>query len=158
MKCLVLLATAGERPEWNQRRDSKGHKAIPLPSEQVLHRIPMIRNLIKQLGISVNTVIRPDPKLLMDMEQRTFNVFHVADAIGNPYIPVQREFVIPCGIRPVLGFGGLLPSGDLFVIIMFLKAPVAKEAADLLKNLPLNIKVAILPFENAVFASTESRQ
>lgn len=152
MKCLVLLATAGERPEWNQRRDSKGHKAIPLPSEQVVLQLPMVRNLIKQLGVSVNTVIKPDPKLLLDMEQGTYNVFHVADAIGSPYVPAQREFVIPYGIRSVLGFGGLLPSGDLFVIIMFLKVPVPKEAAELFKNLSLNIKVAILPFENAVFA------
>lgn len=152
MKCLVLLATAGERPEWNQRSGSKGHKAIPLPSEQVIHQLPMVRNLIKQLGVSVNTVIKPDPKLLLDMEQETYNVFHVADAIGSPYVPAQREFVIPYGIRSVIGFGGLLPSGDLFVIIMFLKVPVPKEAADLFKNLSLNIKVAIMPFEKAVFA------
>ena len=32
MKCLVLLATAGEEPEWNIRGRSQGHQAIPLPS------------------------------------------------------------------------------------------------------------------------------
>ena len=32
MKCLTLLATAGEKPEWNSRANSAGHKAIPLPS------------------------------------------------------------------------------------------------------------------------------
>ena len=32
MKCLTLLATAGERPEWNDRQLSAGHKAIPLPT------------------------------------------------------------------------------------------------------------------------------
>ena len=46
----------------------------------------------------------------------------------------------------------MLPSGDIFVIIMFIKVPVAKETADLFKNLSLNQKLAILPFEKAVFA------
>src|SRR5712692_5149234 len=42
MKCLVLLATAGERPEWNSRARSSGHKAIPLPSEKAVESSPMI--------------------------------------------------------------------------------------------------------------------
>jgi len=35
---------------------------------------------------------------------------------------------------------------------MFLKASISREVADLFKNLSLNIKLAILPFEKAVFA------
>lgn len=151
MKCLVLLATAGEKKEWESRKSSNGHKAIPLPSETAVEQIPMIRNLINQLGISVSLVVNPDPKLLLDMEQRTYNVFHVLEALGSPYIPAQKEFVIPYGIKSVLGFGGLLPSGDMFAVIMFLKVPIAKEAADLFKTLALNIKMAVLPFEKAVF-------
>ncbi len=152
MKCLTLLATAGENPEWNSRKTSKGHKAIPLPSEQAVHRIPMIRTLIIQLGLSISMVIKPDPKLLLDTGQKTYNVFHVSKAPGSPHIPAQKEFVIPCGIKSVLGFGGTLPSGDIFAVIMFLKVPVSKEIANFFKTLSLNIKIAVLPFENAVFA------
>jgi hypothetical protein len=155
MKCLTLLGTVGENPEWNSRKTSKGHQAIPLPSEKAVNEIPMMRNLIKQLGISVSQVVKPDPALLMDMEQRTYNVFLVPEARGNPYIPAQEGFVIPYGIKSVLGFGGMLPSGDIFVIIMFIKVPVAKETADLFKNLSLNQKLAILPFEKTVFVRTE---
>lgn len=152
MKCLVLLATAGEKTEWNSRINSRGHRAIPLPSEEMIHQIPMIRNLINQLGLSVNTVIKPDPEILLDIEQKTYNVFHIPEAPGSPYIPAQEEFVIPSGIKSALGFGGLLPSGDMFVVIMFLKVPVSQEVAGLFKPLSLNAKIAILPFENAVFA------
>ncbi|MBI2471294.1 MAG: hypothetical protein HYV59_08650 [Planctomycetes bacterium] len=151
IKCLTLLATVGENPEWSSRKTSKGHKAIPLPSEQTVHQIPMIRNLIAQLGLSIGMVIKPDPKLLLDMEQKTYNVFYVPDALGSPYIPAQKEFVIPYGIKSVLGFGGMLPTGDIFAIIMFLKVSITKEAADLFKTISLNVKVSILPFENAVF-------
>ena len=35
MKSLVLLGTRGDKEEWNSRKLSSGHKAIPLPSEEV---------------------------------------------------------------------------------------------------------------------------
>jgi hypothetical protein len=152
MKCLVLLATAGELPEWNSRRNSAGHQAIPLPSEEAVHQIPMMRNLIEQLGLSVGTVIRPDPKILLDLSQKTYGVFHVPEALDSPHIPAQREFVVPRGIRSVLGFGGLFPSGEMFTVIMFLKIPISNELAGLFKPLALNVKIAALPFLGTVFA------
>ena len=41
------------------------------------------------------------------------------EAAGSPYIPAQEDFVQPVGIRSVLGFGGMLPGGDIFVVILF---------------------------------------
>jgi hypothetical protein len=152
VKCLTLLGTVGENQEWNSRRTSRGHQAIPLPSENAVNGIPMLQNLIKQLGLSVSLVVKPDPALLLDMEQKTYNVFLVPKALGNPYIPAQKEFVVPYGIKSVTGFGGMLPSGDVFMVIIFLKIPVSRESAELFKNLSLNIKLAVLPFENKVFA------
>lgn len=154
MKCLVLLATAGEMPEWNSRKNSTGHKAIPLPSEETVHQIPMIRNLIKQLGISVKSVIKPDPEIILDMEQKTYNVFLIPEALDSPHIPAQREFVIPRGIKSVLGFGGVFPSGEMFAIIMFLKVPASNELAGLFRTLALNVKIAVLPFITTIFAKT----
>lgn len=155
MKCLTMLGTVGENQDWNVREASKGHKAIPLPSGEVVRQIPMMRNLIKQMGLSVRSVVKPDPALLLDMEQKTYNVFLVPEALGSPYVPAQEEFVVPYGIKSVLGFGGMLPSMDIFVIIMFLKSSISRTAADLFKNLSLNIKLAVLPFEKVVFVRPE---
>lgn len=151
-KCLALLATVGEKPEWNSRHSSNGHKAIPLPGEDVVKQIPMIRNLIKQMGVEINTVIKPDERLLLDMAQKHFNVFYVPEALGSSYIPAQENFVVPCKIKTVLGIGGALPAGDVFVVILFTKVNITKEAADLFKTLALNVKIALLPFEKSVFA------
>jgi hypothetical protein len=151
MKCLTLLGTVGENEEWNLRGSSKQHKAIPLPSKEVVYQIPMIKNLIKQLGLSINSVIKPDPALLLDIEQKTYGVFYIPKALGSPYIPAQKEFVVPYGIKSVLGFGGMLPSLDIFVIIMFLKIFISRETADLFKNVALNVKLAVMPFERTVF-------
>lgn len=145
-KCLTLLASAGEHPAWNSRQDSAGHKALPLASEESVARSPMIAQLIRQLGVGVGALIGADPSLVVDADQHDFNVFHVPEAEGSPYIPAQREFVVPFGIRSVLGFGGLLPPGELYAIVLFSKAPIRRETADLFKTLSLNVKVALLPF------------
>jgi len=154
MKCMTLLGTVGENQEWNSRGASRGHQAIPLPSEEVVHQLPMIRNLIKQLGLSVQSVVNPDPALLLDMEQNTYGVFFVPEALGSPYIPGQKEFVTPYGIKSVVGFGGMLPSLDIFVVILFLRLSITRETADLFKNLSLNAKLAVMPFEKTVFAAS----
>lgn len=152
IKCLTLLATVGEKWEWNSRVYSVGHQAIPLPSEQILAQLPMIAQLVSQFGVEVRTILEPAPELILETEQHTFNVFCVTDASGSPYVPAQKEFVIPYGIRSVLGFGGLLPQGDLFAVIAFSKTPIKREVADMFKVIALNTKIAILPFiEKAVF-------
>jgi hypothetical protein len=147
-KTLTLLATKGEQPDWNSRRTSGGHKAIPLLSEQMVQGIPMISQLVKQLGIEIKTMLDPDPEFLIDADEHTFNVFHVPTALGSPHIPAQDDFVKPCGIKSVLGYGGLLPSGDLFVVIMFWKYAITRQTADMFQPLALSTKVALLPFVN----------
>lgn len=152
MKCLTLLATAGERPEWNSRHQSAGHQALPLASAEAINRSPMINQLMRQLGVEVGTLVSDSAGMLLDSSQHTFNVFHVAEAPGSPFIPAQEEFVLPFGVQSVVGFGGLLPPGELFATILFSKAPVPRETAELFKTLALNVKVALLPFaETKVF-------
>ncbi len=151
-KCLTLLATAGIEEAWKNRGKSKEHRVIPLPSMEVVNRIPMIRNLIKQMGLDVETVINPDSNLLADLSKKTFNLFYVPDAPGSPYIPAQDDFVKPYGIKSVLGFGSILPTGNVFVVILFSKTAIKHEVADLFNTLALNIKMLILPFEDNVFS------
>jgi hypothetical protein len=146
MKCLTLLASAGVEDEWNSRHQSAGHKALPLPSAESVARSPMIAQLIRQLGVEVTTLLASDQRLMVEMDQHSFNVFYVPDAIGSPYIPAQSEFVEPHGIRSVLGFGGVLPSGELYAMILFTRVPVARQVAELFKTLSLNLKMALLPF------------
>jgi hypothetical protein len=153
MKCLCLLASAGTLPEWNTRKQSAGHKAIPLPSGHFIEAFPMVRQLIQQLGLNVNTVLKPDPAVVVDMAQTTYNVFLIPEAVGSKYVPVQDGFVIPFGVQSVLGFGGILPSGNLFAIIIFSKAKISRQTADLFRSLALSVKVAILPFDGGVVFS-----
>lgn len=153
MKCLALLASMGPEPEWQSRQLSAGHQALPLPSEHFVEQFPMVRQLVQQLGLEINTFLKPDPEVLVDLAQTTYNVFCIPEAVGSQYVPAQEEFVLPYGVRSVLGFGGVLPSGNLFAIIIFSRVEMTRETADLFKTLALSAKLAVLPFDGqAVFA------
>ncbi|MEL6605602.1 MAG: hypothetical protein AAFP20_20520 [Cyanobacteria bacterium J06614_10] len=146
VKCLTLMGTTGDQADWCDRTLSQGHQAIPLTSEKAVEQIPMISQLIKAFELDISCVLAPDPHLLVALERKTCNVFHIPDALGSEFIPAQQTFVEPCGIRSVVGFGGMLPSGELFAIILFTKVAVPAQTAQLFKVLPLNIKMAIAPF------------
>jgi hypothetical protein len=150
-KCLTLLATVGEKPEWNSRQHSRAHQAIPLPTADFVSKIPMIARLINQFGLDINAVIRPDPNLLADLERRTYNAFHVPEAVGSPYIPAQKDFVLAYKVRSVLGFGGILGPGDLYAVILFSRVPIERKTSELFTAVALDLKLSLRPFVRNVF-------
>ncbi len=155
MRCLTLLASAGDEPEWNAAHDSTAHRAIPLVSKEMVAQAPMISRLLLQLGVQIEVLldnVANSGALLVDEPPASFNVFYVPDARDSPYIPVQTDFVVKFGIRSVLGFGGTLPLGDIFCVILFSKFSIPRETAELFRTLALNVKVAALPFQSATFA------
>jgi hypothetical protein len=151
--CLTLLGTIGDNDQWKSRSTSNGHRAIPLASAEMVGGIPMVARLLDQMGLDVNTVMRPDPAQIAELSQKTYNTFHLADAVGSPYIPAQDDFVVPVGIKSVLGFGGMLSSGELFVVMMFSKASIPGNVATSFSQVANSVKGAVEPFVGAkVFA------
>jgi hypothetical protein len=142
-KCLTLLATAGDEPQWNVRADSIGHQAIPLIDQDFVNRAPMILQLIQQFGLEVSAVIDTVPTLITPLPHKAFNVFYVAEALGSPYIPAQETFVIPYRIQTVLGFGGMLPSGELFAVILFSKTAIPFKTANYFKWVSAYVRIAV---------------
>ena len=146
VRCLTLVATRGDEPVWNSPLTSRGHRVIPLMSVEMVRQAPMIAQLITQMGLPIANVVRPARALLLDQEKTSHNVFYVPRALGSPHIVAQEEFVRRYGIESVLGFGGLLASGDLFAVILFTKVPVSPDTADQFRVIGLNLKISILPF------------
>lgn len=151
VRCLTLLGTAGEHDDWNDRRRSQGHQAIALPSEHVLEQLPMVLQLITQLGIDLSAIVSPDPGAAKELSQRTYDVFHVPDAATSPYVPA-KDFVRDHGIRSALGFGGILYTGDFYAVVLFSRVPISPDAAQMLKILALPVRVPLLAHLRRVFA------
>ncbi|WP_213804014.1 hypothetical protein [Granulicella sp. dw_53] len=146
MRCLTLLASRGDEPAWNGRLGSERHQVVPLPTSQIVEEAPMVSRLIQQMGLELEHVVGVPADLLVDLEQRSFNVFHVEEARGSEYVPAQETFVARHGVRSVLGMGGLLPSGDLFVVVMFSRVRITRETAEMFRTLALSVKLVLLPF------------
>jgi hypothetical protein len=159
MKCLTLMATSGEMPEWNDRRQSAGHQAIPLPRPDIVEKAPMIAQLIRQFGLDLGQIVKPSPDFMQDMEGRTYGVFFVPDAKGSPYIPAQDQFVLPHGVRSVIGCGGSLRGGDLFAVILFTRLQLTQDVADRFRTIALDIKSSLFFFdEESVFSAPARRR
>jgi signal transduction histidine kinase len=149
VRCLSLAASRGIEPAWNDVTQSRGHRAIPLPSDQAIQRLPMVLQLVKQLGLDVSHVVQPSPELMTSLSQTAFNAFHVADARDSPHIPAQEGFVKPYGIRSAFGFGGALPTGHVFAAVGFSTVPVSATTARLFELFALYAKLCFLESEEA---------
>lgn len=155
MKVLTLMATVGQSAAWNSRHLSRGHRAVPLPSPEIVEKAPMISQLIKELGLELSYVLQPSPDIVKELAGKRHGVFHVEHALGSPYIPAQQEFVVPFGIKSVLGFGGMMVTGDLFAVILFATVHVPSSAAERFKSLALDVKSAFSRFtDRTVFNET----
>jgi hypothetical protein len=155
--CLVLFGTVGLESAWNSRRRSQRHQAIALPSVEAVSELPMVSQLVSQLGFDVAALVSGSSNVLLDRDERTFNVFHVPTAAGCPHIPAQ-DFVQQHGVKSVLGFGGRLPDGQMYAIILFSRLPISRDTANTFKPLALAVKLALLPFvSTASIFEEESR-
>ena len=113
----------------------------------------MISNLVSQLGLEVTEFVNPRPRMMLDIDQRTYNVFHARDAVGNDFIDDQESFVVPMGVKSTFGFGGMLPSGNLLAVIMFCTVHVDAVIASMFRTISLSAKLALSPFEDRVFSA-----
>ena len=156
LKCLTLMATAGEQPDWNRVERSHRYRVIPMVNADFVKQFPMFSQLLHQFGGSTAFDVTPEGEWLVDVEEKTYNVFYVPDAVDNPYVPVQEEFVRKYGVKSVLCFGGLLPSRDLFAVILFSRTPVPRDTAMLCKSLALSLKTSLLAFDEAADAETRN--
>jgi hypothetical protein len=143
VKCLTLLGTAGSRPEWNSRMRSLGHQAIPLETVEMVEQAPMVVQLIRQLGLEVTDVISPTPAVMQGLDGKSYGVFYVPRAAGSPHIPAQGDFVLRERIQSVLGFGGLLRTGDMIAVILFSRAPIPEATANRFRTLALELRAAL---------------
>lgn len=141
--CLTLLGSAGDQPEWNDRRASQRHKAIPLNGPRINTRAPMIAAMMDGFGLDIARLATADPDLVSTIAGRSYGIFYVPDARGSAAIPAQTEFVMRHDVRSVIGFGGALRTDDMFAVIMFSRALVPREAADRFRNVALDVKSAL---------------
>ena len=154
--CLALLGTAGSLPQWNDRICSVDHRVLPLVDAGQVASMPMIAALLQQLGIDVSALAAGEPEVMLKSGDGTCRIFYVDDARGSQFVPAQ-DFVEAHGIRSVIGFGGALPTGEVYTVVMFCTIPVPRPSAVLFETVALSISLAALDMlDRPVFEGTPS--
>lgn len=143
MKCWTLLAAAGAEPQWNSRHTAAENTTIPLVSAELVAQIPAISEMIREFGLDIPTLLGIEPERFLQLEPAVLNIFHVPEAKDNPLIPEQDSLIIPYQVKSVLGFGGLLRSGSLFAVVMFMKVKIPQNTAQMFKYLALSVKTSL---------------
>ena len=139
--CLVLLGSAGTQTEWRDRTASAGHRVIPLIDAAHVGRLPMIAALLTQLGIDIEALVSAQTDIVLPAQDAHHRVFYVPDALGSPVIPAQ-DFVIEHGIASALGFGGGLPGGQMYAVVLFSTVRVPPAAVSLFGTIALSTSLA----------------
>lgn len=158
-RCLTLLGTAGTEDNWNDRHKSEHHAVVPLLSPEMVAQSPMISRLFTELGINISSLFqieRENKPIFLDPSERDYNVFYVPEASASPHIIAQRDFVEPHKIRTVIGYGSLLPSGELYAVIMFFRIFVPRDIAQRFTSLALSTTIGMLSVgAKPTFSETE---
>jgi hypothetical protein len=133
---LCLMGTKGRRPQWGDRRQSKGHLAIPLVSSKFVQRIPMIARLLKEFGIGTDWLdVGDKTSLIARSLGRLATVFYVPDAAtfrdhANRLVIPAQDFVTENRVKTVFGVGGAYVNGYICAILCFVSESLDRSVAE----------------------------
>jgi hypothetical protein len=133
---LCLMGTKGKRPEWGDRRRSKGHLAIPLVSRKFVQAIPMITRLLNEFGIGTDWLDQPDKTRIITRSMgRIATVFYVPDAAtfrdnANRLVIPASDFVTQNNVQTVFGVGGAYANGYICTVLFFLSERLDRSVVD----------------------------
>jgi len=141
LRCLTLLGTTGDRPEWNDRRQSAAHQVIPLASVEGIEKSPMVAQMIRSFGIELADLVAAGEQPLKASEGKSAGIFHVAQAQGSPVL--DQAFVSAERIESVLGFGGPIRSGDLLAMLLFSRTGIGDDTATRFRTMALDMRAGL---------------
>jgi hypothetical protein len=132
---LTLFGTAGSRPEWNARRRSRAHLALPLLNRGQIDETPMISRLLSDLRFRLETDTSDAAPFVTRAFANANGLFYVSDAAttlddkGRRVVPAA-DFVSEHRIGTVFGFGGSYVVQPMFVsTILFTQERISKQTA-----------------------------
>jgi hypothetical protein len=136
-RCLVLLAKAELEALVGDGLLPPGKRALSL-TESGLQSAPVFCALVTQFGLDVASIAAQEPVYAEEASHRACNVFHTEE------VPAA---IAAQGVRSLLGFGGLLPSGNLFFVMLYLRTLVSPSHAAMFRPVAINIKIPLLPLD-----------
>jgi hypothetical protein len=154
--CLVLLAAADDPAIATEAAANPNDRVQPL-TERGLAEQPLMRHLLDGLGVEVASVLDPDRAAESRLHTRDLDVFHVPDlAVADGVDEQARERVQELGLSSMAVTGGVLLSGEMFMVVLFTRVQISDYVAQLMRSLGLAIKAALVPTTFRVWPLADS--
>lgn len=142
---LCLLGTSGIVPAWKDRRQSAGHRLIPLVDNAAVQSIPMVARLLADLGVAwADLQLESFPtREMMGGQNRAFYVQDAQEARDERgrLIISNAPFVREHGVRTVFGMGGAYLDGSIAIAILFTSEDIERTAVDRFASLVSTYKM-----------------
>lgn len=147
--CLTRLAVAG----FEQEEPEPASFVRPLTAA-AFDEAPVLVEVLVSLGLEVESALDPTKALQLQLHHRDLNVFLVPELLGSSWFAEEeaQAQIAALGIRSLLGVGGALPSGDLFLLFLFSFVPIDDRDADMVRSLASAVKASLIPFTLRPFA------
>ncbi|WP_053732379.1 SpoIIE family protein phosphatase [Nocardia sp. NRRL S-836] len=134
--CLVLEAGSGAQPAQDAPAVRRTSGVLAPTSVEAAAAAPMAHALAAVLGL------RNTGGLALDAGERC-GVFLVPDADGSEHVPDQG-FVRDHGVRSALAFGGALPDGGLFCVVLSVGVPIPQPTAEMFRAVAVSVRAGLL--------------
>lgn len=126
----TLTGSYGMEANWCHRTRSAAHQAISLNRIAFTDNVPMFLDIFDQLSINMDR-LRDAGEVTMHGYKGSY---YIPDAPQHNSLADQDNFIVPYGIRSVIGFGGhiqdLNREQSLFILAAFARVPITADAAD----------------------------
>src|SRR5262249_1861779 len=147
--CLTMLGSIGTKTEWCRREADKTYEVLALPDPVLVENFPVVAQMIARFDLPGAFSVPYNPDLFLEEPGRNYDVLYIHEpSTESSVLGEQEQFMHDNGIKSVVGFGGLLPTRNLFAIIVYSKVPIALQTARAFRPFALNTKIALLPFDD----------
>lgn len=146
---LVLAATRGKKPEWNDPASSRRRLAIPLLSPGCLETIPLVGRVLGATASDLPWLKRQETLMLTETTGKMSHLILVEDARttvasdGSKAVPDQ-DFVADHGVRSVMAMGGRYLNGGSLVVVLFTTESLSREQATKFPTIVNTMKTATM--------------
>ena len=143
---LMLMATAGLPANDQTNKASLVPPILPMLSAQSVAQYPIWETILTQMGMPVDYLVQKDRRFALELATTSFNLILIPNFKDKPELFQSEARYIFQQVETLFGLGGMLPSGQLFVLLMFSKIAVHDEMIELFQPLALSLKLAFLPY------------
>ena len=146
---VVLAASRGKKPEWNDWARSRDRLAVPLLTPECLEPIPLVGRVLGATVSDLPWLKRQETLIMTETTGKMSHLVLVEDASttvtssGAKAVPDQ-DFVADHGVRSVMAMGGRYLNGASLVLVLFTTESLSEEQATKFPTIVNTIKTATM--------------